>query len=65
MIQPMMCAPRNRSFLSGIASRISFDAEEKNRLSWIKPTPPYKTRKYAAISRIAARIVTGILIPSF
>ena len=31
----------------------------------ILPTPPYKTRKYAAISRIAARIVTSILIPSF
>ena len=36
MIQPMMCAPRNRSFLSGIASRISFDAEEKNQESLLE-----------------------------
>ena len=31
--QPMPCAPRKRSFLSGIAARFSFSAEPKKRLS--------------------------------
>ena len=30
--QPTICAPRKRSFRSGIAARFSFGAEEKNRL---------------------------------
>ena len=34
MHQPTICAPRKRAyFVSGIASRFSFGAEEKKRLS--------------------------------
>lgn len=48
-------------FLSGITARFSFGAEEKNLLSWMNPTPPYKSRKYAAIIISIAIIVITIL----
>jgi len=60
MIQPMACAPRNLSFLSGMTARFSFGAEEKNLLSCIKATPAYSTRKYAAMTMTAAISVTAI-----
>lgn len=56
--QPMMWAPRNRSFLSGMMVRYSLGAEEKKRLSWIKATPAYRIRKYAAIIiRVAMMVI--------
>ncbi len=60
MIQPTMLAPGNLCFLSGIASRFSFGAEEKNLLSWINATTPYKIRKYPNMIIKIATIVTAI-----
>ena len=61
--QPMAWAPGKRSFRSGMASRFSFGAEPKKRLSCKKPTPAYSSRKYAAKTISAGRTVPLIAIP--
>ena len=48
--QPIACAPLKRSLRSGITARMSLCADPKNLLSWINATPPYRIRKYAAMS---------------